>query len=157
MTDKTDYITKTFYKNGKQIGWPELFYKGEFRGLIIREKPHYGHNINNEFVERVASDCICKIDMPEKLVTPVIYSRYDTTGKWTGYALDKAQILVKTAHYALEDDACLGKNQKGLATVQQYTYSVRQSSLYKEKSIFGYANQFGHLIRVSSLAQHERD
>ena len=157
MTEKTNYVTRTFYKNGKQIGWPELFYQGEFRGMIIKGKPHYGHKEGDEFVERIGSDCVCKTQTPEKLVTPAIHSRYDITGKWTGYALDPAQVLVKTAHFNTEEDACSGQNQVGLAVVQEYTYSVRQFALHKEKSIFGYANLYGHLIRVSSLTQHERN
>ena len=157
MIEKTDYITKTFYKNGKQVGWTELFYKGAFRGVIINGKPHYGHKEGDEFVERIGSDCVCKTQTPEKRVRPAIHSRYDMAGKWTGYLLDTNQVLVKTAHFNSESDACSGKNQVGFAVVQEYLYSVQQGSLHKEERLFGHTNQYGHLIRVSSRPQNERD
>ena len=151
------YTTKTFYKNGKRVSWPELYRLGEFKGLIVKGTPHYGHNENGNFVERMGSDCICTSPTPEKIVTPKILNRYDETGKWVGYALDPAQVQVRISHYASEADACSGQNQVGTGIVEEYKFSVRQGSLHKETSVYGYITSQGHVIHVSPLPGRERD
>ena len=115
------YTTKTFFKNGQQIGHTELyspkFYGGAFAGIIVNGMLISGRKSNGEFISDECHCCAIRTPTAEFLARPKSSGRRD--GRQGEAA---AEVVCETRGYPSTRDACIESNQVGETEVARLEY-----------------------------------
>lgn len=122
MKDIYLYTTKTFFKDGQQIGHTELFspkvYGGAFAGIIINGMLISGRKSNGEFISDECHCCAIHTPTAEFLARSKIVGHYEASKE----NKQDTEIICHTQGYPSVRDACTENNQIGSTEVSRWVY-----------------------------------
>lgn len=132
---------RIIYKNGKQIGLPEVYQYGltslQFYGILEKGRINTDMRLENGCLKEYGSDYVISIPCAADQARPVLDNEYDSTGKWVGYRKNTDDIRMETTPYHTISDIL---NQRPAALTTIYQLGLERFFFVPQK-VIGYENK----------------